>query len=58
VMVGADDLARAAGALREAVEKGERDAVGELMAEVDAAAERTRHSLVASPGGAQRATPV
>ena len=48
VMVGADDLADAAGALREAVEKGERDVVGELLAEVSAEAERTRQVLARS----------
>lgn len=55
VMVGADDLAGAAGALREAVEKGERDAVAGLMADVGDEAERTRHALAAAPG--RRAAP-
>ncbi|SEQ09517.1 hypothetical protein [Microlunatus flavus] len=48
VMVGAGELAGAAGALREAVEKGERDEVGALLAEVTTEADRARDSLGAS----------
>ncbi len=45
VMVGAEPLALAAGRLREAVEKGERDEVTALLAEVVGEAERTRQGL-------------
>jgi len=54
VMVGADGLALAAGRLREAVERGERDTVPTLLADVTTEAERTRQTLdetaVAEPG--------
>ena len=45
VMVGAPNLADAAGRLREAVEAGERDTVGALVDEVSAEAEVTRRAL-------------
>jgi hypothetical protein len=45
VMVGADELAQAAGRLREAVEQGERDTVPSLLALVSTEAERTRRAL-------------
>jgi hypothetical protein len=54
VMVGADRLADAAGQLREAVERGDRDVVPALLAVVGDEAERTRQSLAhvspAAPG--------
>jgi hypothetical protein len=45
VMVGASGLAQAAGQLREAVERGERDTVPTLLADVSAEADRTRDEL-------------
>jgi hypothetical protein len=50
VMVGAAELAQAAGRLREAVEQGERDTVPALLAVVSAEAERTRDALAETPG--------
>lgn len=51
VMVGAHALARAAGRLREAVERGERDTVPALLADVSLEAERTRGELAVLPAG-------
>ena len=45
IMVGAEDLAEAAGRLREAVEQGDRDVVPALLAVVGDEAERTRDEL-------------
>ncbi len=45
VMVGADELAVTAGRLREAVQRGERDTVDALLAEVAAEATSTRAEL-------------
>ena len=45
VMVGAEGLAQAAGQLREAVERGDRDGVPALLAVVGDEAERTREEL-------------
>lgn len=53
VMVGAHALADAAGRLREAVEKGDRDTLPSLLAVVTAEAERTRCDLGPSPKAAQ-----
>jgi hypothetical protein len=51
VMVGAERLAQAAGRLREAVERGERDSVTVLLEQVGAEAEQARSDLA----GTQRA---
>ena len=55
VMVGADELAQAAGRLREAVEQGDRDTVPALLVEVGAEAERTRQELAEVATGPERA---
>jgi len=52
VMVGAGQLAQAAGRLREAVELGERDTVPALLAVVSTEAEHTRVELAEAPPGA------
>ena len=54
VMVGAANLADAAGRLREAVEAGERDTVEGLVDEVSAEAEATRREL-GTDGGPRKA---
>ena len=56
VMVGAEDLAQAAGRLREAVEQGERDTVAELLAQVSAEADRAHDELVARTAGTDAGT--
>lgn len=52
VMVGAGPLAVAAGRLREAVEKGEREEVAALLSEVVAEADRARLVLAEDVAGA------
>lgn len=52
VMVGADALAQAAGRLREAVERGDRETVPALLAVVSVEADRARNELAAGGSAA------